>query len=155
VFILFVIKWILVFFRKKQKLNFENKLHPWVNGIKVHFIMKSFPLSSYSWAVNRSFFLLLCIVFPLPWNKVHSYPSSMAATKSSQYCFFKQHEHPPWSKRVTPPLCIWFSPVGDKTITCWPSIEYTLWSPILLPWPSFPSSFLSSNHPFNCPLQFS
>jgi hypothetical protein len=155
VFILFVINWILFCFSKTKKLNFENKLHPWVNGTDVHFIMKSVPLSSYSWAINRSFLLLLCIIFPLPWNKVCSYLSSMAATKSSQYYFFKQPEHPPWSKRVTPALSIWFPPVEDKLITCWSSIEYTLCSSILLPWPFFPSLFLSSNHPFNCPVHFS
>ena len=139
-------------FIQKGLQRFIKSLPNWNQSPSRH---RAIPFSSDSWKINRSFLLLLCIVFPLPWNKVCSYPSSMFTTKSSQYCFFKQPEHPPWSKRVTPARCIWFPPVADKTVTCWPSIEYTLWSPILLPWPSFSSSFLSSNHTFNCPLYFS
>jgi hypothetical protein len=145
-------KFLLSTFIQNGLQRFLKSLPNWNQSPSRH---RAIPFSSDSWEINRSFLLLLCIVFPLPWNKVHSYPSSMAATKSSQYCFFKQHEHPPWSKRVTLALCIWFPLIGDKTITCWPSVEYTLWSLILLPWSSFPSSFLSSNHKFNCPLHFS
>ena len=71
--------------------RFLKSLPNWNRGPSRH---RGIPFLLTHEKINRSFLLLLCIVFPLPWNKVCSYPSSLAATKSSQYYFFKHPEHP-------------------------------------------------------------